>query len=470
MDANLNTTNSVVTAGKIRFYKINDRIAFHWNALMAFDGFIIDSSNAIFIRTVAREIRGHHQPEIYLKGIFLMGNPEMKSKAVYSLIDGFILGGEDLNMAANRAQDYFLRSLDIHPSVPKGVFGTIIKKAFDLLYTRQNKTLAPIRDTHSIIGYNFPELSVSFEENEEPQVLDALDWAEKEGLIWPDFQERIYVCTSCSGGFLSFREVCPHCKSSNIDGEDLVHHFPCAYIGPLSDFQMEDSSVLNCPKCNKDLHHIGVDYDKPSVINHCNNCDSIFQDVYVKAKCMNCESDMDVQYLKSRNINSYKLTKKGRQAITKGYSYDGIEEQMDVMLHSMDSFLSLLRYDIIRESRELGDDVLTGIYFENLNEFANQFGDFRRQSLMREIALIVQQRLNDLDYICLEQSNLLWIVIHDVKKIEKALENLVKDIKELIDRNLPSVKLSIIFEYNHLKAVTSAEACMVDLKRKMLVE
>jgi hypothetical protein len=352
MASNLETPNSVVTIGKVNFYKINDRIAFFWNALMAYDGFIIDSSNATFIRTVAREIRGHHQPDIYLKGIFLMGNPEIKNKSVYSLIDGFILGEDDLNMAASRSQDYFLRSLDIHGSVPRGVYGPIIKKAFDLLYTRQNKVLAPLRDTHSIIGYNFPELSVSFEEDEEPQVLDALDWAEKEGLIWPDFQERIYVCTSCSGGFLSIREVCPHCKSSNIDGEDLVHHFPCAYIGPLSDYQMEDSSVLNCPKCNKDLHHIGVDYDKPSVINHCHNCDSIFQDVYVKAKCMNCESDMDVQYLKSRNINSYKLTKKGRQAITKGYNYEGIEEQLDVTLQSMDAFLSLLRYDIIRESRD----------------------------------------------------------------------------------------------------------------------
>jgi hypothetical protein len=438
--------------------------------MMAYDGFIIDSSNATFIRTVTREIRGHHQPEIYLKGIFLMGNPEMKNRSIYSLIDGFILSQDDMNMAASRAQDYFLRSLDIHPSVPLGIFGPIIKKALDLLYTRQNKMLSPIRDTHSIIGYNFPELSVSFDEDEEPQVLDALDWAEKEGLIWPDFQERIYVCASCSGGFLSFREVCPQCKSSNIEGEDLVHHFPCAYIGPLSDFQMEDSSVLNCPKCNKDLHHIGVDYDKPSIINHCNNCDSIFQDIYVKAKCLNCENDMDVQYLKSRNINSYKLTKKGRQSIIGGYSSESTEDLIDLTLHSLDSFMSLLKYDIIREARDLGDDALTGIYFENLNEFASQYGDFRRQSLIREIAIIVQQRLNDLDYMCLEQSNILWMVIHDVKNVEKALENLVKDIKELVDRNLPSVKLSIIFEYNYLKSVSSAESCITDLKRKMLVE
>jgi hypothetical protein len=470
MEMNLNSTNSVVTVGKVSFYKINDRIDFFWNPLMVYDGFIIDSSNSVFIRTVAREIRGHHQPEIYLKGIFLMGNPLLRDKAVYSLIDGFILAGEDLRMAANRSQDYFLRSLDIHSGSPSGVYGAVMKKAFDLMYTRQNKMLSPIRDTHSIIGYNFPELSISFDENEEPQVLDALDWAEKEGLIWPDFQERIYVCSSCSGGFLSFREVCPHCKSSNIEGEDLVHHFPCAYIGPVSDFQMEDSSVLNCPKCNKDLHHIGVDYDKPAVINHCNNCDSIFQDVYVKAKCMNCESDMDVQYLKSRNINAYKLTKKGRLAITKGYETNLMEDELDVNFQPMDTFMSLLKYDIIREGRELGDDVLTGIYFENLNDFASQYGDFRRQTLIREIASIVQQRMNDLDYMCLEQSDLLWLAVHDVKNIEPAIENLVEEIKELIEVNLPSVKLTILFEYTHLQSVSSAENCMLDLKRKMLVE
>lgn len=45
-----------------------------------------------------------------------MGNPKINDKAVYSLIDGFILAAEDLRMAANRAQDYFLRSLDIHAS------------------------------------------------------------------------------------------------------------------------------------------------------------------------------------------------------------------------------------------------------------------------------------------------------------------------------------------------------------------
>ena len=78
--------------------------------------------------------------------------------------------------------------------------------------------------------------------------------------------------------------------------------------------------------------------------------------------------------------------------------------------------------------------------------------------------------MNDLDYMCLEQSNLLWIVVHDVKNTERALVNLVKEIKELIELNLSSVKLTILFEYTYLQTASSPENCMLDLKRKMLVE
>jgi hypothetical protein len=46
----------------------------------------------------------------------------------------------------------------------------------------------------------------------------------------------------------------------------------------------------------------------------------------------------------------------------------------------------------------------------------------------------------------------------------------VREIKELIELNLPSVKLTVLFEYNPLRTAASAGQCMLDLKRKMLVE
>ena len=45
------------------------------------------------------------------------------------------------------------------------------------------------------------------------------------------------ILHNCKNGHLSFREVCPSCDSANMISEDLIHHFPCGYIGAISDFK-----------------------------------------------------------------------------------------------------------------------------------------------------------------------------------------------------------------------------------------
>ena len=110
---------------------------------------------------------------------------------------------------------------------------------------------------------------------------------------------------------MSYREVCPKCSSSNTTPDDIIHHFPCGYVGPMKDYKNQIDDKLDCPKCNKRLRHIGVDYDKPSVIYECNHCAHKFQDYYVNAKCLSCESDKSVDQLRSMEIRSYRLTKKG---------------------------------------------------------------------------------------------------------------------------------------------------------------
>ena len=112
--------------------------------------------------------------------------------------------------------------------------------------------------------------------------------------------------------------MCPACDSSNMKSEDLIHHFSCGNIGPISDFKNGIDSSLTCMKCSKALRHIGVDYDKPSIINHCLNCNENFQDYIVKAKCVYCKSDTEVQYLISKNLSILRQTKKGRNAAISG--------------------------------------------------------------------------------------------------------------------------------------------------------
>jgi DNA-binding response OmpR family regulator len=190
-----------------------------------------------------------------------------------------------------------------------------ILRTLRFMYTRNISVLKPEIDRHSQVGYSFPLLSLQYSHNETYKLLDALDEAEEKDLLTGHFFETFYLCPECFEGFLQYREVCPNCESPNLMSEDLIHHFPCAYIGPGSDFKTDrNANMLVCPKCDQYLKHIGVDYDKPSLIYTCQHCYNRVQDVMAHAKCLSCGSDRAVEQLDKRTIREYELTAKGAEA------------------------------------------------------------------------------------------------------------------------------------------------------------
>lgn len=458
--------------GKTLVLKITSESGYSFPFLMAHDAVFIDSPNVDFVRSIVYAIRRHHQPEVYLKPIFVQRYSSKSTAALGMLIDGFIDGAVDEEQLQLRTNDIFVRSLDLSSKAPKGQYGMVMKKALDLMYTRQTKMIEPILDPYSIIGYAYPTVSMSFESHEETEVLAALDWAELYGYIWPDFVEKIYLCNQCSAGLLLFREVCPHCSSSNTYGEDLVHHFPCAYIGPISDFQKADTDTLSCPKCNKNLHHVGVDYDKPAVLNHCNECDSRFQDIFVKAKCMHCSHDTDVQYLQGRNIYAYKLTKKGRLAIIQGVSE--LDEKPHLKLeeiHDEKTFDTLLHFDFIHASGQpewLHE--LHALSIGNINEFSTHFGGFKKQSLIRELADIIKGEMTPKDFITLNnQGHFIWTKRTSLERVinGELADPLPSLIEKLISDNYDAFKIELkhfVLNYNDSK---SGDELMKSMRQKL---
>lgn len=465
-------SQNLIRLGQLFVLKITPQTGYSLPNIMGVDAVIIDSVNADFVRNTVLDIRRYHQAEVYLKPIFVQNVLLRKNSVLHALIDGVITNDHDFTLIEEKTKDIFIKSLDLFPAAPKGVYGAVVKKTLDLIYTRQIRHIKPILDPYSIIGYSFPPISISFEQHEETEVLNVLDWAEKEGYIWPDFEEKIYLCNQCSGGLLSFREVCPHSKSSNTYGEDLVHHFPCAYIGPISDFQKSTQTDLSCPKCDKTLHHIGVDYDKPSVLNHCNNCDSRFQDIYVKAKCLNCENDTDVQYLQARDINTYKLTKKGRLAITQGVteSIDFSKDQLPDILNEA-TFESLLHFDCKRA--EISDELthICGLYLENLHDFSNKFGGFKKQSILREISQEIKGEMTELDYVTLSPNGIfMWtqrMIEEEDKNNPHERHKIAQRIRKLVHENFDQFDINIKFTKIDLKENKDAYSLIHQVKSNL---
>lgn len=452
------------------FYTVDSGSSLKIEHLMGYDALIIDARDHDFARYIIKKIRTHYNPEFYLKPIFLINYKETKDPFLNYLHDGLVYSYDQIKEFAEVVKQIFFKTTQLDYQLIPSFEAQTMKKVLNYMYTRELRTLKPYVDLNSIIGYTFPEISVHFDDAEEAQVLEIFEWAEREGLIWPDFHERIYLCNQCSSGFLSYREVCPHCNSSNSKSEDLVHHFPCAFIGPISDFKNPIDNTLTCPKCNKGLRHIGVDYDKPSIIHHCNSCDNNFQDFFVKAKCISCTQDIEVQYLIPKSINVYKLTKKGRAAATNGFLSSGQEIEDIFGTINMATFKIMLHYELERVKANPSQKTsIALINMENVFELYNKIGKKAEKTLLEDLVNMIRENIKPSDFIAFENSSTLYLGLMntDSMQAEQQLMNLNIIIEKAIKTNFNGFDVRVLHKGKILHPHSKAEIQLQELTKDL---
>lgn len=452
------------------FYILDSSASLKIDHLMGYDAIIIDARDSEFARLMIKKVRTHYNPEFYLKPVFLINYKESRDPFLNYLHDGVVYSYDQIKEIAEYVKQIFFKTTQLDYQLIPSFEAQTMKKVLNFMYTRDLKILKPFVDLNSVIGYTFPEISVHFDDAEEAQVLEILEWAEREGMIWPDFHERIYLCNQCSSGFLSYREVCPHCNSSNSKSEDLIHHFPCAFIGPISDFKNAIDNTLTCPKCNKGLRHIGVDYDKPSIIHHCNNCDNNFQDFFVKAKCISCSQDIEVQYLIPKSINIYKLTKKGRAAATNGFLSTGQEIEEIFGTINMPTFKIMLHYALERIKANPAEKTsIALINLENIFELYNKIGKKAEKKLLEDLVNVIRENLKPADFIAFENSSTLYLGLtnSDSMQAEQQLMNLSILIEKVIRTNFNGFEVKVLFKGKILHTHSKAESQLKDLTKDL---
>jgi GGDEF domain-containing protein len=474
MAMNTSTENIKVVDHKINYNNLVFYIIDTTNSIlnidhtMGYDAIILDASDPEYARIVLKKIRSHYNPEFYLKPVFLLNFKQTKDPLLNNMHDGLMTSYEQVVELSEVAKRIFLRTTQLDNQLVPSFEGQTVKKVLNYMYTRDIRTLKPIVDLNSSIGYTYPELSINFTNTEEPQVLEILEWADREGLIWPDFYERVYLCNNCSSGALSYREVCPHCNSANSRSEDLVHHFPCAYIGPISDFQNNIDNSLNCPKCNKTLRHIGIDYDKPSVIHHCNNCDQNYQDAFIKSKCLSCEDDIDVKYLVPKTVNIYKLTRKGRSAATSGFLSSSQEVDDIFGTINMHTLKIMLHYELERvKETPAQKTTLALVHLENIFELYNKIGKRGERKLLEELVGVVRENIKSSDVIAFESSSTLYLMLTNMasENADQKLKNLSVLTENLIKKNFNGFKANLLYKIKTLNADKKAEVQLQELSK-----
>lgn len=413
--------------------------------MIGFDALIIDGSDAEFSRSKVFKIRGHHNHDIYLKPLFLLRSSGNSDIIVNELVDGVVFSLDQLELIVNRVQEIYLKNNDILEVKSISFEAEIINKVINLLTSRDKKQLKAIPYNKSGVGYFYPEISVNFNSIDEFNVIRILKIAEDEGMFTSTFAERIYLCTNCNGGYLNYREVCPQCSSSHARTEDLVHHFPCAYVGPINDFQNTIDDDLNCPKCNKKLRHIGVDYDKPSVLHTCLKCSHQYQDYSVKAKCISCQFDNPVENLIAKEIRDYTITRKGISVAYNGFistskDYDEVPGTV-----KYDVFKIMLKYEIERLRQNDYTSNIGYVHISNAGEIYSRIGVDRQKSLIAELIGILRHNLRSADFIAFYDASTLVLSMNEIpnKIANKILVEIANLTTTLMKRNFKNIEVEI---------------------------
>ncbi len=104
-----------------------------------------------------------------------------------------------------------------------------------------------------------------------------------------------HVCPECYDKGMIYQEQCPKCGTVDISEHNMIHHFRCANISPEQTY-MKDGKLV-CPKCMRELNHIGVDYDRPTTSYNCNKCGINFSEATMICECETCLKKSPIESL-----------------------------------------------------------------------------------------------------------------------------------------------------------------------------
>jgi GGDEF domain-containing protein len=300
----------------------------------------------------------------------------------------------------------------------------------EYMWLRPGFVLEPVADWRHPRRYRYPILEALDRSESDPE--NWLKRLEQENLIERvELKDRQRECDFCGSAHLSFVDVCPNCRSIEIDQHSALHCFTCGFIAPEERFQQGEHKV--CPKCGVRLRHIGSDYDRPMETSACRNCDHIFVEGDVIARCAICAHSMPPTELRLHQIFSWRLSGLGRLA-AQGRRGVHATTTVDALNYATyDHFLNKLDWvlKIACQQRDFTFAVL-GLRLDNYVELNQTLGTGRAAELLDAFAERLREPLTEADLGARPDPESLWLLLPDGSR--KRLDKLHRWVQQLTNQ------------------------------------
>ena len=167
----------------------------------------------------------------------------------------------------------------------------------------------------SKLGYRYPLVEAIVGETSDAE--SFLNQLYEAGVLERKLYDKIVYCPRCNSSNVSVHYCCPYCKSFNIEKSALVEHVKCGYMDVEKNFRKGDKLV--CPKCNKELKKLDVDYRKAGVWCDCKNCGKSFDIPVTSHFCRDCQANFTFGDAVIRDVYTYSLKEEVREEATPGW-------------------------------------------------------------------------------------------------------------------------------------------------------
>lgn len=256
--------------------------------------------------------------------------------------------------------------------------------------------LVPTYHLDSPTGYFYPDVADRLGMTKGGEALYLEGLADQQYLL-REFFDRVLACPSCKSCQLNIRETCPACKSADMAPVSLIHHYRCALVAPEEDFLQGIAYV--CPKCQKPLNHIGVDYDKPGQRYRCGACKTLSADVITLGQCRACDKTSNTDRFFRHTVFIYHLGPLAKEAVRTGLlnapslsANDELDPQTG--LYKSHFFRKRLKEEI--ERSQLYKRPLTLVTI-NVSEAKIAAGHQPNTNALRKVVTLLRQMLSPLD-------------------------------------------------------------------------
>ena len=92
-------------------------------------------------------------------------------------------------------------------------------------------------------------------------------------------------CSQCGSMRLLTVVRCPSCREQALSKAELIVHYECGHLASINEVIIPGSDQYRCPKCNKQMKRVGIDYGRPGLGFRCLSCHEVAQYPLVTLMC-----------------------------------------------------------------------------------------------------------------------------------------------------------------------------------------